>query len=124
MSGDPIDRAVARNSVVPGSSLEKEMRANAYKLIDTAGGSGTDGKLDEFIKEARANPFYAPCFTAPPGPAKAAETVKQPTVQELAALGASGKVSGAAKAAASETRAPQMGEIAQPSAEEFEQLQR
>jgi hypothetical protein len=67
---DPIDRALRRASGVPGSPLEKLVRANAYKLVN--GTETDDAKLDSFINEARANPFYSASFTAPPGPAKAA----------------------------------------------------
>jgi hypothetical protein len=69
-SGDPIDRALARCSVKSGSSLEKLVRQNAFKLFDADGAD--NGKIDAFILEQRGDPFYASCFTAPPGPAKAA----------------------------------------------------
>ena len=69
---DPIDRALIRAHGIAGSPLEKAVRLNAYKLIDTGDGTKTDANLDEFVREQRADPFYASSFTAPPGPAKAA----------------------------------------------------
>jgi hypothetical protein len=69
---DPIDRALIRAHGIAGSPLEKTLRLHAYKLIDTGDGTKTDANLDEFVREQRADPFYASSFTAPPGPAKAA----------------------------------------------------
>ena len=89
---DPIDRALIRAHGIAGSPLEKAVRLNAYKLIDTGDGTKTDANLDKFVSEQRADPFYASCFTVPP-PAKAAGigTLKL-TEEQRAAIAATGKV--------------------------------
>jgi hypothetical protein len=69
-SGDPIDRALARNNGIARSPLEKLVRANAYKLVN--GTETDDAKLDAFIREQRQDEFYSASFTAPPGPARTA----------------------------------------------------
>jgi hypothetical protein len=90
---DPIDRALIRAHGIAGSPLEKAIRLNAYKLIDTGDGTKTDSNLDNFVIEQRADPFYASSFTAPPGPAKVAgiDTLKV-TEEQRAAIAATGKV--------------------------------
>jgi hypothetical protein len=115
--GDIVDRALARQRVLPQSSMEKWVRSNMYAIL-VGDPSGWDEKLDAFVGQYRNDDFYSKDFVALPKPP--VETVKQPTVQELAVL--AGKAPGAQKAAASETRPPQMGDIVQPTAEEFKQL--
>jgi hypothetical protein len=88
---DPIDRALIRAHGIAGSPLEKAVRLNAYKLIDTGDGTKTDSNLDNFVIEQRADPFYASSFTAPPGPAKVAGIDIKITEAERSAI-ASGKL--------------------------------
>jgi hypothetical protein len=56
--GDEIDRAVRRNSVQPGSPLEKLVRQNFFNIVGTSE-EKRDAKLDAFIVEQSANPLYA-----------------------------------------------------------------
>ena len=91
--GDPIDRALIRAHGIAGSPLEKAIRLNAYKLIDTGDGTKTDANLDNFVLEQRADPFYASSFTTPPvGATVTSKATVVPNKKELAVMGASGAV--------------------------------
>jgi hypothetical protein len=68
---DPIRRACQRNSVKPGSPLERTLRSHSYKFFGADGGA-LDEHIDKFIAEQKKDPFYASCFSAAPGPAKVA----------------------------------------------------
>src|ERR1019366_10299355 len=95
--GDQIDRALIRAHGIAGSPLEKAIRHNAYKLIDTGDGTKTDANLDNFVLEQMADPFYASSFTTPPvGAAVTSKATVVPSKTELAAISTSGKVSGGA----------------------------
>ena len=95
--GDQIDRALIRAHGIAGSPLEKAIRHNAYKLIDTGDGTKTDANLDNFVLEQRADPFYASSFTTPPaGATVTSKATVVPSLTELTAMSASGKVPGSA----------------------------
>jgi hypothetical protein len=67
VAGDEVDRAVARNGVRPGSTLELDVRKNIF-LITGAGPIGRAEKLDEFIASQKGDPAYADSFVAPNRP--------------------------------------------------------
>ena len=72
-SQDEIDRAIARNNVLPGSRLEMLTRENFYHIVGTSE-EGRDGKLDKFLGEQRA--VYPDSMAAP---IRQREEKKQPT---------------------------------------------
>jgi hypothetical protein len=89
--GDQIDRALIRAHGIAGSPLEKAIRLNAYKLIDTGDGTKTDANLDRFVLELRQDEFYSTSFTAPPvGATVTSKATVVPSLTELTAMAASG----------------------------------
>jgi hypothetical protein len=118
---DPISRSLKRHGGIAGSPLEKAIRHNAYKLIDTGDGSKTDSNLDNFVIEQRADPFYASSFTLPPvGAAVTSKATVVPSLTELTAMAASGKVPSSATPA----KAEQSQQTVQPTATEFDEMRR
>lgn len=69
---DPISRVLRRHHGIAGSPLERAIRLNAYRLIDTGDGTKTDAQLDEFVLDLRKDDFYSASFTTGAPPAKAA----------------------------------------------------
>jgi hypothetical protein len=120
--GDQIDRALIRAHGIAGSPLEKAIRLNAYKLIDTGDGTKTDANLDRFVLELRQDEFYSTSFTTPPvGATLTSKATVVPTEQERVAIGITGKVSGSPTP---EKAKPQSQQTVQPTAEEFDEMRR
>jgi hypothetical protein len=94
------------------------VRANAYKLVN--GTETDDAKLDSFINEARANPFYSASFTAPPGPAKAAGIDTLKLTEEQRSDIDTGKI--VVEAAAKRETASIGTATVQPSEEELDEI--
>jgi hypothetical protein len=118
---DPISRSLKRHGGIAGSPLEKAIRHNAYKLIDTGDGSKTDSNLDNFVIEQRTDPFYESSFTLPPVGATVTSkaTVVPSDEKELAAMGASGAVPSRATVKPQER---QQTDVVQLPPDEFESI--
>ena len=118
---DPISRSLKRHNGIAGSSLEKALRLNAYKLVDTGDGTKTDANLDRFVLELRQDEFYSTSFTTPP--AGAAVTTSKATVvpnkNELAVMGATGAVPSRATVKPQER---QQTDVVQLDPDEFESI--
>src|ERR1035437_1143885 len=118
--GDQIDRALIRAHGIAGSPLEKAIRLNAYKLIDTGDGTKTDANLDRFVLELRQDEFYSTSFTTPP--AEAVTTSKAtitPDKKQLSEMGASGKLPGSATPAKAK---PSQTDVVLLDPDEFESI--
>jgi hypothetical protein len=121
--GDPIDRALIRAHGIAGSPLEKAIRLNAYKLIDTGDGTKTDANLDNFVLEQRADPFYASSFATPPaGATVTSKATVVPNEQERAAIATSGKVSGVPTSTKAKPKDWSQTDIVQLPPEDFESI--
>jgi hypothetical protein len=69
LSGDEIGRAMSRNGVRRGSSLEADIRARAYDIwygsglgVGPTDAKSRDRKMDAYIAERKGTPAFAGSF--------------------------------------------------------------
>ena len=77
---DEVSRAITRDQIVPGGSLEKHLRRNLFYIIGTTpDGAECDLKLDAEIRRMRNSPEFADSLpTTVASPPKKSELALDP----------------------------------------------